>query len=251
MWGTLRLKTGCGIAVCLLVVASLSGDDQEYKSGIIWPEPAVVQPGNPATQPPSDAIVLFDGKDLSAWKGGERWIIKDGYAQVKGGNIETKEVFGDCQLHIEWASPEKVTGGGQHRGNSGIFFMGLYELQVLDSFNNQTYFDGQAASIYKQAPPMVNACRGPGEWQTYDVIFTAPRFENGQLVKPAYITVLHNGVCVHNHTEILGATSYTEPPKYTPHAPKGPIRLQDHGDPVRYRNIWIREIKPIIGKKPE
>lgn len=232
------------------VVFVASGSD-EYLSGIVWPEPPVVTPAEPG-QPPSDAIVLFDGKDLSAWQNGDKWIIQDGYATVKDTDITTKQEFGDCQLHIEWATPEKVRGSGQGRGNSGVFLMNRYELQILDSFDNKTYFDGQAGAIYKQQPPMVNASRGPGEWQTYDITFTAPRFDkDGSLLHPAVMTVFHNGVCIQNNTALQGATSFTEPPRYRPHSPKGPIRLQNHGDPVRFRNIWIRELKPIVGTKPE
>lgn len=243
----LKACAGLGIVGCITVIACAS---EEYLSGIVWPKPPVIDPGN-ATTPPSDAIVLFDGKDLSAWENGDKWVVEEGYAQVKGTDIKTKEPFGDCQLHIEWAAPKEARGSGQGRGNSGIFFMDRYELQVLDCYNNETYHDGQTGAIYKQQPPMVNACRPPGEWQTYDVTFTAPHFDDsGNLIKPATITVFHNGVCIHNHTELQGATSYTEPPRYTAHGPKGPIRLQDHGDPVRYRNIWIRELKPIIGTPP-
>ena len=215
---------------------------EEFKSGIKWVEPPLVNPG-PVGGPPSDAKVLFGGTDMSQWEGGDKWEIKDGYAVVKGGGVVTKESFGDCQLHVEWASPEVVQGSGQGRGNSGIYFMQRYEVQVLDSYDNPTYFDGQAASIYKQTPPLVNACRKPGEWQSYDIIFTAPRFdERGQLTRPAYVTVLHNGVLVQNHFELLGGTFYDRPPAYEAHAARLPIHIQDHGNPVRYRNIWIREI---------
>lgn len=224
---------------------------KEYKSGVVWPEPAVVDAG-PVGGPPSDAVVLFDGKDLSKWRGGEKWEIKDGYAIVKGGDILTNDSFGDCQLHVEFATPEKVVGKGQGRGNSGIFLMNRYEVQVLDSVDNPTYFDGQCGSIYKQTPPMVNVCRKPGEWQTYDVIWEGPRFkDDGTLEKPAYITVLQNGVVVQNHFELTGSTYFDKPASYSKHPDKQPIRLQNHGNPVKYRNIWIREIKPIVGKKPE
>lgn len=217
---------------------------EEYVSGIMWAEPKVVNPG-PVGGPPSDAIVLFDGKDLSQWEGGDKWKIEEGYAITTGGGITTKQGFGDCQFHIEFASPSEVKGSGQGRGNSGIYFMGIYEVQVLDSYENQTYFDGQCGSIYKQFPPLVNACRKPGEWQAYDIIFSAPKFDDqGKVKKPAYLTVLHNGVLVQNHSELLGGTFYDKPPSYTAHADKLPIHLQFHGDPVRYRNIWLREIVP-------
>ena len=237
--------TACALAVvCLTQLVA-----KEYLTGIEWNEPPVVQPGKTNADPPSDAVILFDGKDLSAWEGGERWEVKGGVATVRGGEIETKQHFGDCQLHIEWSAPVPATGSSQGRGNSGIFLQGRYELQVLDSYENDTYNDGQAAAIYKQTPPMVNAMRPPGEWNTYDVIWTAPKFkDDGSLQSPAYITVLHNGVLVLNHFELKGTTPFERPPSYEAHG-KGPIKLQDHGNPVRYRNIWIREIKPIEGKQ--
>ena len=222
----------------------------EYKSGIKWVEPKVIDPG-PVGGPPSDAIVLFDGNDLSQWTGGEKWEIKDGYAISREAGITTKQGFGDCQLHVEWATPSEVSGEGQGRGNSGVYLMERYEVQVLDSYENKTYFDGQAGGIYKQHPPLVNACRKPGEWQSYDIIFTAPRFdEQGMLSKPAYLTLLQNGVIVQNHFELLGGTFYERPPAYEAHPAQGPIHLQFHGNPVRFRNIWIREItEPQIEKE--
>ena len=223
---------------------------QEYKSGIVWPKPKMVNPG-PVGGPPSDAVVLFGGKDLSKWNGGEKWLIKDGVATPKGGGITTKDSFGDCQLHVEWASPSVVKGSGQGRGNSGIYLMGKYEIQILDSYDNETYFDGQAGALYKQAPPLVNASRKPGEWQTYDIIFKAPRFDKaGKLTSPGHVTVLHNGVLIQNHTEIQGSTAWHKPPTYEPHGPKAPISIQYHGNPVRFRNIWIRTPGVMIGKKP-
>jgi hypothetical protein len=216
---------------------------QEYKSGKVWPEPKVVEPGTTDDRPPADAIVLFDGKELSQWEGGERWKIEDGVATVRGAGIQTKRSFGDCQLHLEWASPEKVTGSGQGRGNSGVYLMGRYEIQVLDSYNNHTYPDGAAGALYKQQPPLVNASRKPGQWQSFDIIFKAPRFDkNGKLTRPGYVTVLHNGVLIQNHTEIEGTTAWDRAPAYEAHAEKQPLQLQDHGNPVRYRNIWIREL---------
>lgn len=247
-------RVWAGTAVVLAVGASLAMSAafvDEYKSGIVWPEPKVIDPG-PIGGPPSDAVVLFDGKDLSKWENGDKWEIKDGYAITRQTDIKTKDEFGDCQLHVEWATPEKVEGEGQGRGNSGIYLMDLYEVQVLDSYNNKTYFDGQAGSIYKQTPPMVNACRKPGEWQSYDILFTAPRFDGeGKLLKPGHVTVLHNGVVVQNHFELLGGTYYDQPPVYTPHGPKGKIRLQFHGNDTRFRNIWIREMAALEGKKPQ
>ena len=244
---------------CLAVIAPLAAGGvataallvQEYKSGVVWPEPKLVAPGATPGAPPADAVVLFDGKDLTKWNNGEKWLIEDGYAVTRKSGITTKDAFGDCQFHIEFATPEKVAGRGQGRGNSGIHFMDRYELQVLDSVNNPTYFDGQCASIYKQSPPMVNACRAPGEWQTYDVAFTAPAFgDDGKVTKPAYITVLHNGVCVHNHFELTGSTNYDRPAAYVKHAPKMPISLQYHGNDVKYRNIWVREITQLQGTPP-
>jgi hypothetical protein len=176
-------------------------------------------------------------------------VVKDGYVVSGEGQVTSKEVFGDCQLHVEWASNEVVSGEGQGRSNSGVFLMGIYEVQVLDSYNNKTYYDGQCAAIYKQHPPLVNACRKPGEWQTYDIIWQAPRFENGKLVSPAFITVLQNGVVVQNHFQLEGDTPYNRPPAYEPHPDKGPIALQYHGNSVRYRNIWVRELKELDHKR--
>jgi hypothetical protein len=242
------------ISIMLLAVASSlldANQTREYKSGIVWPEPKVVNPG-PVGGPPSDAIVLFDGKDLSKWNNGDSWEVKDGVATVKAKEITTKDSFGTMQLHLEFATPEKVSGNGQGRGNSGVYIMGKYEVQILDSFDNPTYFDGQCASVYKQQPPMVNACRKPGEWQTYDILFEAPQFaEDGKVLKPAYITVIHNGVVVHHHFELTGGTFYDRPAKYEKHAEKLPFRLQNHGNPVKFRNIWVREMVPLVGVKPE
>lgn len=220
---------------------------QEYLPGIDWSEPPVVAPGK-AGGPPADAVVLFDGTDLSAWEGGKDWLIKNGEAVVQNHDIKTKQNFGDCQLHIEWSAPTEIVGEGQGRANSGVFLMDTYELQVLDSYNNVTYHDGQAGAIYKQMPPMVNAMRPPGEWNVYDVLWTRPRFnDDGSLRSPAYITVHHNGIVILNHFELKGDTPWHRPAKYSKHADKLPIRLQFHGTPVRYRNIWVREFKPIVG----
>ena len=213
------------------------------------PHPPVVTPA-PAGAPvaaPSDAIVLFAGKDISQWTGNgdkAQWKLADDYMEVNGtGTVRTRREFGDCQLHIEWQAPAEVKGDSQGRGNSGVFFFGRYEVQVLDSYENKTYADGQAAALYGQYPPMVNACRKPGEWQTYDIVFRAPRFApDGKLLSPACVTVIHNGIVVHAAQELLGPTSHRSAPNYQAHGPKGPIELQDHGNPVRYRNIWIREL---------
>ena len=219
-----------------------TGTAAEYVSGKVWPEPKVIDPGS-ATKAPSDAIVLFDGKDLSQWNGGEKWLIQDGVAIPREAGINSKQAFGSCQLHVEFATPDKVEGSGQGRGNSGVYLMSTYELQILDSYENKTYFDGQCGSIYKQFPPLVNASRKPGQWQTYDVVFEAPKFDAaGKVLKPAYMTVLHNGVLVQNHTELLGGTFWEKPPKYAAHPAKLPLHLQYHNNPVRFRNIWIREL---------
>ncbi|MDP7017988.1 MAG: DUF1080 domain-containing protein, partial [Pirellulaceae bacterium] len=216
------------------------------------PEPGIVDPGQPSTQDragsaPSDAVVLFDGKDLTKWVGGDgkdaKWKVENGYAEVNGGgSIRTKQGFGSCQLHVEWASPAEVKGKSQGRGNSGVMIMGFYEIQVLDSFDNRTYSDGQAGSIYGQYPPLVNASRKPGDWQTYDIIFEAPQFEGDKLKTPGHITVIHNGVLVHHRTKILGRVAHQDPPVYKAHKDALPLVLQDHGNPVRFRNIWIRRL---------
>ncbi|MEN6408047.1 MAG: DUF1080 domain-containing protein [Thermoguttaceae bacterium] len=245
-------------SVAVLIVAAVPlalalASTKEWVSGIPWPTPPVVDPG-PAGGPPSDAIVLLgDGQDLSQWVHGDRWKLHDGYITVAGDSLTaTKRAFGDCQLHVEWASPEKIEGTGQQRGNSGIFLMGRYEVQVLDSYNNSTYADGQAAAIYKQHPPLVNASRKPGQWQTYDILFEAPRFSaDGKLLRPALLTVLHNGVLVQNHYAIQGETSFVEPPRYKAHAAKLPLAIQFHKNPVRFRNIWIRELPPSDAPPPK
>jgi hypothetical protein len=219
------------------------------------PQPPVVAPPTPSTQEqagkaPSDAVVLFDGKDLSQWAGTDgsptRWIVRDGYMEsVKGsGYARTLQNFGDCQLHVEWATPLPAGGEGQGRGNSGVFFgLNRYEVQVLDSFANTTYADGSAGSVYGQYPPLVNASRKPGEWQTYDIVYTAPRFDaEGKLRSKARLTVFHNGVLIQNDVELSGPTSWLERAPYAAHPEKQPLSLQDHGNPVRFRNIWVREL---------
>lgn len=219
------------------------------------PLPAVVDPGTASTQdqagrPPSDAVVLFDGKDISQWVAMDgsptKWIARDGYMECVSGSgyVRTLQNFGDCQYHIEWATPEKAEGEGQGRGNSGVFFgLDRYEIQVLDSYNNKTYADGSAASVYIQYPPLVNASRPPGQWQTYDILWTAPRFDSdGKLLSKARVTVFHNGVLVQNNVELTGPTGWLGRAPYQAHPEKLPLALQDHGNPVRYRNIWIREL---------
>lgn len=231
------------------------------KATEVWePEPTVVTPGKTFSDAPSDAIVLFDGKNLNEWRSvkdttkAADWTVKDGIITVKksAGNIETKRRFMDYQLHIEWRIPEKITGKDQARGNSGLFLASIgpgddgYELQILDSYNNRTYSNGQAGSIYKQYIPLVNANKKPGEWQTYDVIWTAPRFNaDGTLESPAYVTAFFNGVLIQNHVELKGPTRYIGKPEYNKVHGASPIKLQAHGDPsepISFRNIWIREL---------
>ncbi len=239
----------CGVAAVALIACAADDDklpppeETEYYS----PVPAIVRA--PADAPPSDAIVLFDGSSTDAWEtvkpDSTGWKIEDGALVVvpKQGTLRTKQSFGDAQVHIEWRSPTDDDGKGQGRGNSGVFFMGLYELQVLDSHDNPTYVNGQAGSIYKQHPPLVNATRPPGEWQTYDIVFVAPRFSaDGKLVTPARMTAFHNGVLVQHDAVLKGSTVWRGAPKYTAHAEKLPLELQDHGDLVSFRNIWVREI---------
>jgi hypothetical protein len=217
------------------------------------PRPRVITPGAHVSTPaPSDAIVLFDGKDLSQWvtmlKGQPaepKWKVENGYFEVvpKTGSVQTKEKFQDVQLHVEWSAPTEIRGKSQERGNSGILFMTRYEIQVLDSYENPTYADGQAGSIYGQWPPLVNAMRKPGEWNAYDIVFEAPRFTDGKLVKPGYATVFHNGVVLQNRQEILGDTPHARNGKYVDHGAEEPLGLQNHGAMVRYRNIWIRRLR--------
>jgi hypothetical protein len=217
------------------------------------PQPPVVTPGTSSTQEaagaaPSDAVILFDGTTLDGWKsssGEAGWKLIEGGAMevVPGtGNIQTKAHFGSCQLHLEFRSPAVVKGEGQGRGNSGVFLMGLYEIQVLDCYENPTYPDGTTGGVYGQTPPMANACRKPGEWSFYDIIWTAPVFDGETLVSPAYVTVLLNGVLLQNHQVLQGPTMHRELASYTPHAPAGPLELQDHGDLVAFRNIWYRPL---------
>ena len=238
--------------ICLTCFSSSAQQKEgDPKLTEVWqPEPKIVAPGKTAADAPADAIVLFDGKNFSNWEnishaGDVKWKLGSNAMVVTGGsgNIQTKKGFGDCQLHIEWRTPEVVKGDGQGRGNSGIFFMGRYELQILDSYNNRTYSNGQAGSIYKQRMPLVNPTRPPGEWQTYDVVFTAPHFKaDSSLQSPARITVLLNGVLVQNNTVLWGPTEYIGIPAYKMHGDKEPVMLQDHGNPTSFRNIWIREL---------
>jgi hypothetical protein len=237
----------------LLLTTVAYAQDQRVPGQVPNPtkEPAVVTPGATPGAPPSDAIVLFDGKDLSQWVsqaaagGPAPWTVADGIVTVKpkSGGIQTKQAFGSCQLHIEFATPSVVEGTGQGRGNSGVFLMNNYELQVLDSYQNPTYFHGQAGAIYKQHAPLVNASRKPGEWQAYDVVFHAPKFDaDGKLLQRATFTVFHNGVLIQDHVIVMGVTAHDKAPYYEAHAAKMPLSLQDHNNPMRFRNIWIREL---------
>ena len=243
--------------VCL-AVAGCSGSGQ-YKwevHDMNRPVPEVVTAGKAAGEAPSNAVILFDGKDISKWESKKtgreaKWNVKNGYMEVakKAGDIRTKQKFGDCQLHIEWASPAVVKDKSQERGNSGVFLMGLYEVQVLDSFDNRTYADGQAGAVYGQSPPLYNVCRGPGEWQSYDIIFRRPRFGNdGSVKRGGRVTVLHNGVIVQDNARLLGPTVHKKQAKYRQHPDKLPIVLQDHGNKVRYRNIWLIELSEEQGQ---
>jgi len=231
--------------ILILLVLSATLPAQDWRSGIPWEKPVVITPGAKPGDPPSDAIILFDGTDMSAWD--KEWRIRDGELHcVPGkGNITTKQKFGSVQLHIEFATPARVSGKSQGRGNSGVFF-GPYELQILDSYENETYYDGQCASIYKQTPPLVNVCRKPGEWQSYDIVFNRPELkiegDKVEVIRPGYITVFQNGVLVINRHEIMGTTAWHKPPEYEVHEPTLPISLQDHGNTIRFRNIWVREI---------
>jgi hypothetical protein len=236
---------------------SFGYDDTPFLPGDKWrvhdvsrPQPVVVTPGKDA-KAPSDAIVLFDGTDLSKWvtyvKGQPtepKWKLENGYMEVvpTAGGIQTREKFGNMQLHVEWQEPEDIQGKSQGRGNSGVELMGHFEVQVLDSFENRTYADGGAGSLYGQWPPLVNASRKPGEWQTYDIVFQAPKSENGTVVKPAYATVIYNGVLVQYHREILGNTVHAKLAKYGKVGEEEPLGLQNHHQIVRYRNIWVRRI---------
>jgi hypothetical protein len=239
-------------AVVVLASASLAVAAEQYpQHDRNRPAPRVVAPGPEVSVPaPADAIVLFDGKDLSRWrsqkdKGPAPWKVGSGYFEVvkDTGGIETVQPFGDCQLHLEWASPNPPVGTDQDRGNSGVFFMSTYELQVLDSYQAATYPDGQAGALYGQFPPLVNATRAPGAWQAYDVVFRAPRFDpEGKLLKPARVTAFLNGVLIQDAQELLGPTSHKVRTPYKAHADKLPLSLQDHGHTVRFRNVWIREL---------
>ena len=240
------------LAVLTASAGANSGVAQEYLNGIEWKEPPIVTPGSTNSDAPSDAVVLFDGTEASMkanWvhvkeKRQADWEFKDGAMQsTRGaGYIKSKAEFGDCQLHIEWAAPVKVEGAGQGRGNSGVFLMGIAEVQVLDNYENPTYPDGTAGAVYGVMPPMVNALRKPGEWQSYDIVWVGPRFLDGKLLRPAAVTVFLNGVLLHLDRQLLGPTRHRQATGYTPHPHAAPLVLQDHGDLVRFRNIWYRPL---------
>jgi len=250
------LTAGAATVLVLGQAPTLGYDDTPLQPDGKWrvhdskrPRPAIVTPGSSATAgPPSDAIVLVgSGSDLSRWQADDGapagWPINDGVLQTGKGMLRTKAEFADVQLHVEFATPSAVQGDSQGRGNSGVFLAGVFEIQVLDSYDNPTYADGQAAAMYGQFPPLVNASRGPGQWQAYDIVFTAPKFSaSNQLVTPAVVTVIHNGVLVHNARAFWGPTAHRKIDPYSPSTARGPLRLQDHGNPVHYRNIWLREI---------
>ncbi|MGF6492579.1 hypothetical protein ABIE56_000734 [Luteibacter sp. 621] len=259
MHGMTFLRTSAATLAVLVAGTSAAWAQTDPKATEQWePVPKVVTPGNPNSAPPSDAVVLFGGKDISQWEASKdhspaHWKVHDGILTVDktSGNIQTKQKFKSYQLHLEWQVPKDITGEGQGRGNSGVFLASTgpgdegYEVQIMDSFNNPTYVNGQAGSVYKQAAPLVNAMRKPGEWQTYDIVWTAPVFAaDGTVKTPAYVTLFHNGVLVQNHTELAGETFYIGKPKYNPYT-EAPIKLQAHGDhsqPISFRNIWVRPL---------
>lgn len=249
MSSPLRLGFALVVAVSSFALAAEKTPPPPEATELWTPEPQIISA--PAGGAPSDAIVLFDGKNLAAWESTKTpgapapWKIEGGILTIvpKSGGIRTKRSFGDVQLHLEFRTPAEIRGSGQNRGNSGVFLMGRYEVQVLDSHDNKTYANGQAGAVYKQHPPLVNASRPPGEWQTFDIVWIAPRFgTDGGLLAPARITVFHNGVLVQHNVEIKGPTTYRGFPAYKAHADKLPIELQDHHEPVSYRNLWVREL---------
>jgi len=240
------------IAIVFFAAITAAAQEQWPVHDASRPMARVVAPGpaGPPVPPPADAVVLFDGKDLGQWTDAKgqpaRWKVENGYMEVvpKTGGIRTVGSFGDCQLHVEWMAPSPAKGADQDRGNSGVFLMDQYEVQILDCYENKTYADGQTASLYGQHPPLVNACRPPGEWQTYDIVFHRPRFDaGGKVLAPARMTVFHNGLLVHDCAFLTGPTAHKARPPYQMHAAKLPISLQDHGHPVRFRSIWLRELE--------
>ncbi|MFC1543241.1 DUF1080 domain-containing protein [Candidatus Neomarinimicrobiota bacterium] len=253
--GWLVIYAGCAVPHVAVKVVTEEYVETETEEWAVHdenrPAPPAITPGSVLGAAPSDALVLFDGSDLSAWAPARgdtiRWILGDGYMETVGrtGSLITKQGFGSCQLHLEFATPAEATGTGQGRGNSGLFLMSTYEVQILDSYENATYPDGQCSAVYGRAVPQVNASRRPGEWQTYDIIFHRPVFDGDKVVRKATFTIFHNGVLVHDHVAIGGGTTWAgraDDPGYRPHEDKLPLTLQDHSNPVRFRNIWIREL---------
>ncbi|MGF1669916.1 MAG: DUF1080 domain-containing protein [Balneolaceae bacterium] len=246
------MKNSLKLIPLLLLIPVITANCQNPEDTELWgPVPEKITPEPVFLPPPPDATILFDGTSLENWVSMDgsaaQWTIQNGYMTVNPGtgDIKTKQQFTDVQLHVEWRTPEVIQGEGQGRGNSGVFLQERYEVQVLDSWENPTYVNGMAGSIYKQHIPLVNASLPPGEWQAYDIFFKAPRFdENGNLDLPGRITVLQNGVLIQNNVEILGTTVYIGPPSYEAHGPLG-IKLQDHGDLVSFRNIWVRELQEL------
>jgi len=252
-----RVAAAWVLGLAAVVAAQQGYRDTPILPGQKWhvhdpdrPHPNPVTPGATPGAPPSDAVVLFDGKDLSQWaqhgRGADRdavWKVANGYFEVapNTGDLFTREKFGDCQIHIEWSEPENIQGTSQDRGNSGVYLASRYEMQVLDSYHNPTYADGQAGAIYGQWPPLVNPIRKPGEWNSYDIVFEAPRFEGDKVLKPAFVTLLFNGVVVHNRKALDGNTEHRILGQYRPHG-EMPLLLQDHGHPVRFRNVWLRRM---------
>ena len=243
-------KTGTGTIIGYKDTPMLPGTGGKYHiHDPDRPAPKPVTPGRPSAEKragsaPSDAIVLFDGDDLAAWRPSS-WKVQDGYVEIGPGSLETKQPFGDCQVHVEWMSPTVVADHLMSRGNSGVLLMGRYEIQIFDSFPGHAdhiYPDGQAASLYGQTPPLVNACRRPGEWQSFDIVFTAPEFKDGKVSRRGVVTMFHNGVLVHLNEAIAGPMAHREIAPYEAHAAKLPLVLQGHGSPVRFRNIWIRPL---------
>jgi hypothetical protein len=261
----MSLRALCSLAFTVVYLAEVSGQTLGFAkdgSGIRGYNDTPVQPWSgfrvhdadrPAPKPvapgpftgsapaPADAVVLFDGKDLTRWRSND-WRVVEGCLEAATGNLTTQQEFGDCQIHLEWMTPTNFTGHLFNRGNNGVLLMGLYEIQIFDSFHEKLYPDGQCASVYGQTPPLVNACRAPGEWQSYEIFFTAPKFAEGKLVRPAFVTVIHNGVLVQHHQEIYGETAHRELPGYKTKIATGPLALAAHGCPVRFRNVWVRQL---------
>jgi len=233
-----KMVPAAGLVLAAFAANSVAMLQQEYKSGVVWPEPKIVSPGEKSSDPPADAIVLFDGKDLSKWKNGDKWELKDGYAVVQKSDIVTTDSYGDYQLHVEFATPEKVRGSGQGRGNSGVYLQGRYEVQMLDSFGLDGK-DNECGGVYSVGAPKINMCYPPLSWQTYDIDYTAAKYNaSGKLTANPRMTVRHNGVVIHDNLELPGERNTTAAPVKAGPEP-GPVYLQDHGNPVRYRNIWV------------